>query len=168
MNYHICIIADHLGEDGDRILGEKIYHSLMHKSVWGLHPRTANRANFHKGDFLIFYLGGKHQSFLGTAVTTSVAYLDKKKSSQSLFLNPGTYSVDLKNIDVWERPKPIRPLLKQLTFIKNIEHWGPYLQGGVRKISEFDYKVIIESENYSKGPDPKKSIAETVIAFNPD
>lgn len=65
-------------------------------------------------------------------------------------------------MDVWTRPKPIRPLLKKLSFIKNVDHWGPYLQGGVRKISESDYKAILESEDYDAGPISEKTISETV------
>lgn len=168
MNYHICIISDQIVENGERIPGEQIYHALMHKKVWGLHPRTANRANLHEEDCLIFYLGGKNQIFLGTAITASDAYIDKDAESNKLFLNPGTYRIDLKDILVWERPKPIRPLLKKLSFIKNEIHWGPYLQGGIRKVSESDYRVIAESEDYDAGPVIGKTISETVIAFNPD
>jgi predicted RNA-binding protein len=167
MNYHICIVSDHLNEDGTRISGEHIYHSLMSKKVWGLHPRTANRANVKSGDMLVFYLGGQHV-FLGTAKAVSGAYLQKEDDAQQLFLNSGTYRVDIDEVSVWERPKPIKPLLKKLSFIKNEEHWGPYLQGGVRKISESDFKTILESEDYDAGSIIEKTTSEIVIAFNPE
>lgn len=167
MNYHICIISDHLDGDGTRISGEQIYHSLMSQRVWGLNPHTANRANLNEGDTLVFYLGGKH-FFLGTAVAVSGAHLNKQDDESNLFLNPGTYRIDLDDVKIWTRPKPIRPLLKKLSFIKNVDHWGPYLQGGVRKISENDYKAIIESEDYDAGPITEKTASEIVIAFNPE
>ncbi len=34
-----------------------------------------------------------------------------------------------------------------LDFVKNKEKWGTYLQGGVVKITEEDYKFIVESTN---------------------
>lgn len=166
MNYHICIISDHI-DGGKRITGGEIYRSLMSRKVWGLHPRTANRANFKEGDFLTFYLGGQ-QVFLGTATVASSAYLDKTTESDRWFLNEGTYRVDLKDIQIWERPKPIKPLVKKLTFIRNPLHWGPYLQGGVRKIPEVDFKTIETSEDYEVELSTEKSFSETVIAFNPD
>lgn len=106
--------------------------------------------------------------FLGTAVVVSPARIDKSDESAKLFLTPGTYRVDIRDIQIWERSKPIRPLLKKLSFIKNEEHWGPYLQGGVRKISEGDYKVIIESEDFDAGPVSEKTVSETILAFNQD
>src|SRR3989344_888458 len=152
MNYHICIIADHVDEKGQKTEGLEIFKSLMAKNVWGLHPNTASRAKLREGDILVFYLGGlsgRRQVFLGTASVTSPAHLDKTGESDQWFLNAGTYRVDLENVAVWDRAKPIRPLLKKLSFIKNVAHWGPYLQGGVRKIDKIDYETIILSEDYS-------------------
>ena len=166
MNYHICIISDYI-DGGKRITGGEIYRSLMSHKVWGLHPRTANRANFKEGDHLVFYLGGQ-QLFLGTATATSGAYIDKTGESEKWFLNKGTYRVDLINIEEWDPPKPIKPLVKKLSFIRNPLHWGPYLQGGVRKIPEPDYKTISSSQEYEVELTTEKTLSETVIAFNPE
>lgn len=149
MNYHICIITDHAKENGEKTEGSEIFRFLMSKKVWGLHPNTASRAKLQKGDILVFYLGGKKQVFLGSAIVASPAYLDKSGESGEWFLNSGTYRVDLKESEIWKRPKPIRPLLKKLSFIKSVIHWGPYLQGGVRKIDKSDFETIIKSEDYS-------------------
>jgi predicted RNA-binding protein len=166
MNYHICIISDHV--DGiKRVSGEEIYRFLMKNNVWGLHPRTANRANFKEGDHLIFYLGGQ-KVFLGKAVVASIPYIDKNGESDSWFLNEGTYRVDIAEIEIWEPPKPILPLVKQLSFIKNPLHWGPYLQGGVRKIAEADFNIIDSSDEYDSEVETQKTISETIIAFNPE
>jgi len=170
MNYHICIIADHVDEKGQKTEGLEIFKSLMAKNVWGLHPNTASRAKLREGDILVFYLGGlsgRRQVFLGTASVTSPAHLDKTGESDQWFLNAGTYRVDLENVAVWDRAKPIRPLLKKLSFIKNVAHWGPYLQGGVRKIDKADYETIIESEDYSDIIDEEESgIAQFLERFD--
>ena len=166
MNYHICIISDHI-DNGTRINGGEIYRSLMSRKVWGLHPRTANRANFKEGDRLVFYLGGQ-QVFLGVATAASGAYLDKSEESDAWFLNEGTYRVDLTDINIWDRPKPIKPLVKKLSFRRNPLHWGPYLQGGIRKIPESDYEVIETSEEYEVESSVEKTLSETIIAFNPE
>lgn len=166
MNHHIFIVSDHIDE-GKRITGAEIYRSLMSRSAWGLHPNTAMRANFKEGDRLVFYLGGQHV-FLGTAVAASGAYVDKTDESDSWFFEPGTYRVDLKDIHTWDQPKPIKPLLKKLSFIRNPLHWGAYLQGGVRKIPQADYEVIQTSEDYEIDLSIEKTLSETVIAFNPE
>ena len=139
----------------------------MSRNAWGLHSNTATRANFKEGDHVVFYLGGQHV-FLGTAVAASGTYVDKTGESDSWFLESGTYRVDLKDIQTWDQPKPIKPLLKKLSFIKNPLHWGAYLQGGVRKIPEADFETIQASEDYEVDLSVEKTLSETVIAFNPE
>jgi len=167
MNYHICILSDQYDHEGIRHSGEKIFYSLMQKGIWGLHSRTATRANIKPGDNLVFYLGGKYQIFLGMSKAISEAYFDKE-NSKDIFLDPETFKVNLSNIVIWEKPKPIRPLLRKLTFIKNVETWGPYLQGGIRKITEADFNVITQSEDYNTETESEKSLTDTLLTFNPE
>ncbi len=138
-----------MSEDGNKTAGLDIYTTLMSKNVWGLHPSTASRSKLVKGSTIVFYLGGKNQTFLGTAKALSEPYLDKSGESDSWYKDPGTFRVDLENVNIWDRPKPIKPLLKKLSFIKNIVSWGAYLQGGVRRIDEEDFLIIENSEDYS-------------------
>lgn len=167
MSYHICILGDQKDREGVKHAGENIFHNLMHKGIWGLHPTTASRANIKSGDRLVFYLGGKNQKFLGMAKAVSEAYFDKS-SSENIFLDPTTYRIDVSDITIWDRPKPIRPLLRKLSFIKNVDTWGPYLQGGIRKISEADFNTIITSEDFTVESESEKTLKDTVLAFNPD
>lgn len=150
MSNYICMISDHLDEKGNRTKGTEIYSNLMSKNVWGLHPTTATRTKLKEGDKLVFYLGSNKQVFLGTAVVRSKPYIDKKGESDNWFLNKGTYRLDLANVMIWDKPKPIRPLLNKFSFIKNVIKWGPYLQGGIRKIDQEDYDIIENSQDYSE------------------
>jgi hypothetical protein len=146
-SFYICIVADHTNPDGGKVKGRDIYLSLMSKNAWGLHPTVASRAKLKKGDGVVFYLGGNYE-FLGTAEVASEPYQDKTGKSKDWYLNTDTYRVDLENIDVWSRPKPIKPLLGLLSFVKNAVVWGAYLQGGIRKITDADFKCISESTDY--------------------
>ena len=40
------------------------------------------------------------------------------------------------------REAPIRPLLEQLSFIKNVKSWGLYLISGFRELSKADFELI--------------------------
>lgn len=164
MNYFICIISDHVDERGIRTRGLDIFQKLMAKEAWGLHPSTAARAKLTPGSAIVFYLGGKHQTFLGTARTKGEAYLDKSGASDGWYLEPGTYRVDLQDITIWDRPKPIKPLLKKLSFIKNILSWGAYLQGGVRRIDEDDYRLICDSQDYSATVETEQETVQQFLA----
>ncbi len=45
---------------------------------------------------------------------------------------------------MWEQPRPAEELVPKLSFVENKEFWFAYLQGGVRQISEQDYRIICE------------------------
>lgn len=41
------------------------------------------------------------------------------------------------------RPIPMRKIVSDLSFVKDAKHWGIHFKGGVRKIPERDYKMIL-------------------------
>jgi hypothetical protein len=172
MNNYLFIISDRLDSEGKKVTGREVYDFLMDKKVWGLHPTTQHRAVIGKGDRAIFYLSGAGGGFIGTGVVASTAYVDKSGESDNWWFNRSevNYRVDLTDIDKWNKTKPIQPVLAELSFIKNkkTKNWGAYLQGGVRKITDDDYNVIIKSEVYEVSTPREKTISETIISFNPE
>jgi hypothetical protein len=50
------------------------------------------------------------------------------------------YRVGIRFLECKEAP--IKPLLSQLTFIKNKEHWGAVFRFGQLKISDADFALI--------------------------
>lgn len=146
MSNYICVISPQKGKEGNEMSAETIYQDLMGKSMWGLHPRTVLRAKIVAGDNIVFYVAGGEQHFLGTAVASSSAY----KDNEVAFNDPLMMRIDLTRINIFDTPKPIKPLLNKLSFIKNPQHWGPYLMGGVRKVNNSDFLTIVQSEDYSR------------------
>ena len=169
MDEYIFIISDRLDKKGSKIKGRDVFGFLMDKKVWGLHPTTQHRSSIKENDRAIFYLSG--EGFIGTAKIASSPYIDKSGESDDWWFNRSetNYRVDLSEIDIWDRIKPIQPLLSDLSFIKNkkTKNWGAYLQGGVRKITSNDYQTIIESDLYEQAFLKVKSASETVLSFNP-
>lgn len=55
------------------------------------------------------------------------------------------YGVILDNIQYWEIPRLVKDLIPSLKFIENKENWGAYFQGGVRQLSEDDFRTITEN-----------------------
>ncbi len=147
--HHILVITDQIAGDGERTDGATIFRGLISKKAWGVSPVTASRSNLIAGDSLLFYLGGKQQTFLGTAIAASSPYFDKSGQLEKLFGGDDNYRIDLKDIQVWSTPKPIKPLIKKLSFITNTEYWGSSLQTGIRKIDKADYELILASEDYT-------------------
>jgi len=50
--------------------------------------------------------------------------------------------VDLINAVVWKKLVLMKPLVGKLDFVDNKEQWGRYMQGGVIRIGEKDYRKI--------------------------
>jgi len=172
MNNYLFIVSERMDSKGQKVTGQQVYDFLMSKKAWGLHPTTQHRSVIQSGDHVIFYLAGQGGGFIGTATLTSGSYIDKTGESSNWWFNRSetNYRVDLTDIEKWDRIKPIQPILNDLSFIKNkkTKSWGAYLQGGVRKITEDDYKIIINSTVYEVETIREKTVSEAILSFNPD
>lgn len=172
MDNYLFIVSDRISADNKKVTGRKVFDFLMEKGAWGLHPTTQHRAVVKEGDRVIFYLAGPSGGFIGKATLSSGAYIDKTGKSDEWWFNKSeiNYRVNLNDVEKWEKTKPIQPILADLSFIKNkkIKNWGAYLQGGVRKITSDDYKVIVDSVIYDVEPAREKTVSEAILSFNPD
>lgn len=96
----------------------------------------------------MFYVAAPPKAFVGTAVLASDSFelsaeQVKKRSHGKHFYCP-EYGIQLTDTDLWDKPKSLSSLVHQLSFIENKEHWGTYFQGGIRGISEQDFRAILE------------------------
>jgi len=148
MNYWIFIATGHKVE-GKVYTGEGTYRTRMEDGFWGIGERTPNRRNLKKADSVVFYLGAPEKTFAGTAVLKTDCYVltDEQKESYGHgdAFYTSDYGVELEDIDQWPTPVAVEFLLSNLDFIENEEYWFPYFQGGVRRISEKDFRTIVGS-----------------------
>jgi len=125
MNYWIFVISDSFEEFENRVKTKQ----------WPIYDRTLNKDNLAVGDSIIFYKAGSNgQKFLGNA--TIKTELEKKTDF--------VYALGMENISVWEKPVIVKEIVSKLDFIENKEHWGSYFQGGVKRVSEEDFSVILK------------------------
>ena len=126
-NYWIFVISDSKAKFTNRLENKR----------WPLFPYTKYKKQLSHGDRVVFYQAGVDgQRFLGTCTVASLPYQIEGKMDSFL---------DLGDIHVWGEDKLIKPLIKELDFIKNAVNWGIFLQGGVIKISSGDYHRISNS-----------------------
>ena len=146
MNYWIFTVT------GQRF-GKEVYTSKdifpqrMEDQFWGIGDKSPNRKNLSKGDKVIFYIGLPDKVFGGeaTLVTPSfqLAEEQKRKFAHEKQVYTTEYGVFLEGINIWDKPKLVEDLIPDLSFIDNKEFWFAYFQGGVRQITESDYRTII-------------------------
>ncbi len=126
MRYWVFVIRD----------DESVFNKRIENKKWPIFHSTKFRTFLEIGDKIVFYKAGEHgQIFLGTAIlkTKGLEIPDKMM-----------FYVDLEAIDIWTKSPSIRNQIKNLSFIKNKEHWGLNLQGGILKMKKNDYFLILE------------------------
>lgn len=103
------------------------------KQKWLVGRRTPHRGILSEGDKILFYQGGEE----GGKVVASAELASGLQSE-----NDDNF-VQIKNFEVWKKPVDMRALIDKLSFIKNKQHWGVYLQGGIVKTAGIDYNLIV-------------------------
>jgi len=146
MNYWIFTVTSHR-EGSETYKAEDIFRLRMEDCFWGLGERTPNRQYLSEGDTVIYYIGIPQKVFGGTATLASPSFRlndsQKEKYGHGKEFYITDYGVLLKDIDIWHEPKSVKELVPRLEFIENKQFWGAYFQGGVRQITEGDFKTII-------------------------
>lgn len=126
---------------------EEIFNQRMKDQFWGLGERTPNRQNVSEGDKVVFYIAAPRKFFRGIATLASSSFMlddsQRQQYGHGTEFYENDYGVLLEDIEVWSQPKAIEDLLPSLKFIENKEFWGGYLQGGVRQITEDDFRTIL-------------------------
>lgn len=148
MNYWI-FIASNPGKvlpGGGYLSGAATYDQRMKDGFWGLGEKTAHRTHLKKGDLVVWYLAVPAGVFAGTAKLASDSFEltpeDKQKLGHGIPFYTTDHGVYLEDINKWDQGRNVKDLAPYLEFIKNPDQWGVYLQGGVRQISEEDFKII--------------------------
>ena len=124
MKRWIFVIRDSDEEFERRVVSKK----------WPIFNRTRYKKELGIGDVVLFYKEGlKGQKFLGTGKIKS-GLVEETKFKDYL---------EMEEISVLATPVEMKDVIKKLDFVKNKDNWGNYFQGGVRRISEEDFSVII-------------------------
>ncbi len=111
----------------------------LKEEKWPIFQRTRHRQDLKKGDQVIVYHGGYHgsKSFVGTfRISSSPSPSGSEK-----------YSLGFSEVKLWKTPVGIYDILGNLGFVVRKDNWGIYFQGGVSRIPEKDYKLILEASN---------------------
>lgn|SRR5574341_880879 len=145
MNYWIFVARD---PKEHNLTARQTYDQRMKDGFWGLGERTPNRQALKKNDKVIFYLAGSEMVFVGTATLESDSFKLTPEQRKSLSHNhpfyEADYGVQLIDIESWPIYKKVTDLIPYLSFIENRQFWGAYFQGGIRRVNEKDYSIIVE------------------------
>jgi len=169
MNYWIFIVTTHK-VDGEILSSDGIFRQRMADKFWGLGEDTKNRSSLRKGDRAVFYVGTPSKLFAGSAVLASDSWElseeERERVSHGKNFYRAEYGVQLESVETWDRPRSAESLVPYLKFIEKKEFWGTYLQGGVRAVSEEDFRTIILGPETIESPkQPSQEELHTASEF---
>jgi len=126
---------------------EDAYRIRMAYRLWGAGPNVRNRRNLRKGDKVVFYLASPVMAFVGTATiaSTDISATEVNRMCTSSVFSVGD-GVRLTDIDTWSEARGIRPLVEDLSFIRDKDNWGAFIRGAITRIPEYDFELITELE----------------------
>ena len=124
------------------------------KYVWGVANRFANTiAQVKKGDSLVMYT--RQEIVEKTTIPSAIAGIYKATSGvyqddQPLFVTPKflgnelfPYRIKVEPEIIFPEPLPFKPLVPELSFVKNKIMWSGSIRTAMRVIPENDYQKIV-------------------------
>ena len=145
MSYWIFIVTGHKVDD-ETYTPEDIFQQRMNDRFWGLAQKTPNRKNLQKDDRVVFYVGSPVKAFAGTASLASASFelseSERRELGHGQRFYTSQYGARLEDIDIWPTRESVEELVPGLLFVENKEFWFAYFQGGVRQVTEEDFKAI--------------------------
>ena len=127
--------------DGRAVSAGTIFRDLMSRGYW-LSPRVPT------GTFLdshaLFYQSGS--GFRSVARITSIQSTTAAEGNiwGSHVASFFRWTIKLVDIEVFEEPLDIRPLIERLGFVVNKRYWGHSLRNTPRRISREDLSLILK------------------------
>jgi predicted RNA-binding protein len=137
--------------EGQRVAAADLLKDRLNKGMWPLNRLTPHQARLREGDLVLFYVAGGREPEQGSIVAlgevsgsrVASSRLDNQYPAWIGIPGPVLYDVPVRQSEWFQKPVAIRELTRQLTFIRNQKAWGTYFQGGVRRIPEEDFKLIL-------------------------
>jgi predicted RNA-binding protein len=144
---HYLIVVNDIQHGGKVAKAEEIWEFLVSRGVWIFPEHAPHVKKLQRDNRLIFYMAGKQGGgvFVGEAtIASDVTPLEGrlKGEVQGLGLTWFTRVVELKTLKRFDPPRPIRPLIAKLTFIKDKKNYGLSLRQGVRRLAVRDAAMI--------------------------
>src|SRR6266849_6561720 len=171
MSHWIFTVTTH--KTADWILSaDEIFRQRMLDKFWGLGEKTPNRNSLREGDCVVFYVGLPTKAFAGSATLSGKSWRltdeERESISHGKTFYRAEYGVRLAKIQVWDTPRSAESVVPSLKFVENKEFWFTYLQGGVRQISEEDFRVITlgaRSIDAAPGTSPESLMSASEFAL---
>lgn len=143
---YIFVANDVPTSPGETITANEIADSLLKEHFWAFTRGAPVRKRLNRGDRVLIYLAGLHRRyFVAKAVLASASNhpsRHEKAVLDALHLPFMTYTVRLHNVEIFNPPIHMKPLVPHLKFIREKRNYGLHLRLPIVPITEEDYQLI--------------------------
>ena len=135
-------------QTGDRrVSAETIVGKLLDAGFWAFGTVSSTIREAAEGDRVLIYVAGSGRGyFVARAVIAGTARPAKPAEQllmRSLALTSMSTSIALRDIERFQAPIPIRPLVPVLHFVRSQTHFGLNLRKALVKIEPADWEEIV-------------------------
>jgi hypothetical protein len=150
VKHYIFVAIDAEDFSGASVAANDIAMGRIEKGLWPLFARTRCRRLIKAGDKVLIYIGGRKKNATKIIASCDVTAI-KGAGRRSKTIDPVDVLTDapasivqLGNTKLFKQPTDFRMVLDKLEICPmNKTKWGSILIGGVRKISNNDYKTLV-------------------------
>ena len=145
---HYIFTVNNISSKDSLMLAEDIVKGLLQQKVWFFSSITPLHSKLKKGDKVLVYLCGKNRRYFGAKLNIDgeIANISHNpeltKTKHSLGLDWFDLYIQLDNIKYFNNKIFIKPLIQELTFIKNKKNYGLNLRLPIINIPETDFRLI--------------------------
>ena len=148
MNYYMLVASAGVDLSDRPITADQIARARMLDGEWPLYAKTRLKLALKSTDKCLVYLSGPPsvgQRFIGQFIVKELitAPSDWQEPIPDLLGTPASNLLLLENVEMFDPPVEIRPLLNKLALTKGKRLWGSSIMGGVTKQTESDYRKIV-------------------------
>ena len=150
MNYFYLICND--GYDANSndqpVSAFDICMKRLEEKKWPLYRNTQGIQKIKNDSQFLIYLAGKNkysQQFVASFITDKIIEgfdMHYDNFNQSYLHSVIKEYIQIKEIKIFEQPFSKKTKMNELDFIKNKDKYGIYFQGGLKSISEQEFKKI--------------------------
>jgi hypothetical protein len=150
MSNYILICTDTTGRAGERLSARAVAESRLRECCWPLYQQTAHRKVIRPGDRVVIYIGGTApgaRCFIAQSMVSAVFEMGPLRHQRPVDGQTQkciATSLELTRPIVLAPPVLVADVFPRLSIAPSTaKHWGTALMGGMRRISDGDWDMIV-------------------------
>lgn len=149
MSYYIFTVNDIVMAE-KKINAEEIVESLLKNKIWFFNSNTPLHSKLKYGDCIMVYVCGHGRRYFVCKfkIESNIKNIEENIKAINLRneVNLSWFNlyIEINNIEIFKNKVEIKPIIEELSFIKNKNNYGLNLRLPIVRLQDQDFKLIKE------------------------